>query len=198
MPYFLNGKQLRVGKSFRGTDGTWYPNTFLRNATQDQKDAVGVTWEADPVPVDNRFYWSENNPKSLEDQNVTDENGDPVLDEDGNQVVNKGLKTQWVAKQKKIAGSLLAPTDWYVTRKAEDSTATIPDAVTTYRAAVRTVSGQREAQITAAETFDAFVALVTNPSTVQVESEEVDEFGLSIWNTVPNPEPFLTLWPEEP
>lgn len=153
MPYFLNGKQLRVGKSFRGTDGTWYPNTFLRHATQDQKDAVGVTWEADPVPVDNRFYWDHGLPKRLEDENTTDGNG--------NQVVNKGLKSEWIAKQKKIAGSLLAPTDWYVTRKAEIGTA-IPADVTTYRAAVRTVSGQREAQITAAETFDAFVALVTS------------------------------------
>ena len=187
MPYFLNGKQLRVGKSFRGTDGTWYPNTFLRHATQDQKDAVGVTWEADPVPVDNRFYWDHDLPKRLEDENATDENGDPVLDEDGNQVVNKGLKSQWVAQQKEIAGSLLAPTDWYVTRKAEDSTAAIPDAVATYRAAVRTVSGQREAQITAAETFDAFVALVTNPPTVRNDAGE----------TVANTEPFLTQWPEQ-
>ena len=188
MPYFLNGKQLRVGKSFRGTDGTWYPNTFLRHATQDQKDAVGVTWEADPVPVDNRFYWDHDLPKRLEDENATDENGDPVLDEDGNQVVNKGLKTEWVAKQKEIAGSLLASTDWYVTRKAEDSTATIPDAVATYRAAVRTVSGTRESEINATTTTAGLKALVENQPKVWDETAQA---------MVDNTEPFLTPWPEQ-
>jgi hypothetical protein len=186
MPYFLNGKQLRVGKSFRGTDGTWYPNTFLRHATQDQKDAVGVTWEADPVPVDNRFYWDHDLPKRLEDENATDENGDPVLDENGNQVVNKGLKSQWVAQQKQIAGSLLAPTDWYVVRKSESGTE-IPTDVATYRTAVRTVSGQRETQITDTATFEEFVALVTSQPTVYVEATGKAE---------PNPEPFLIPWPD--
>ena len=183
----MTGKQLRVGKSFRGTDGTWYPNTFLRHATQDQKDAVGVTWKADPVPVDKRFYWDHDLPKCLEDENATDENGDPVLDSDGNQVVNKGLKSQWVAKQKEIAGSLLDPTDWYVTRKAEAGTE-IPADVATYRAAVRTVSGQRETQISDAATFEAFVALVTNQPKVWDETAQA---------MVDNTEPFLTPWPEQ-
>ena len=186
MPYFLNGKQLRVGKSFRGTDGTWYPNTFLRHATQDQKDAVGVTWEADPVPVDKRFYWDHDLPKRLEDEPAVVD-GEPVLDEDGVQRINYGLKTEWTRKQKEIAGSLLARSDWYVTRKSEAGTE-IPADVATYRTAVRTVSGQRETQISEAATFEAFVALVTNQPTVWDEETQTQ---------VDNTEPFLTPWPEE-
>ena len=187
MPYFLNGTQLRVGKSFRGPDGTWYPNTFLRHATQEQKDAVGVTWVPDPTPVDTRFYWDHDLPKRLEDEPAVDENDDPVLDEDGVQVINIGLKTDWIRQQKETAGSLLAQSDWYVTRKAEAGTE-IPADVATYRTAVRTVSGQREAEISAAATFEAFVALVTNQP--EVYDPDTDTM-------VDNTEPFLTPWPEQ-
>ena len=88
------------------------------------------------------------------------------MDADGNQVVIKGLKSVWLAKQKEIAATLLAPTDWYVTRKAEDSTAAIPAAVSTYRAAVRTTCGTRETEINACTTTDELAALLTNPAEV--------------------------------
>ena len=53
--------------------------------------------------------------------------------------------------------------DWYVTRKAEDSTTTIPSDVTTYRAAVRTKSGTIEKAITDAADHAAFMALFDVP-----------------------------------
>ena len=187
MSFQLNGQQIYAGRSFVDADGNQYPKNWTSVLSQETKDALGIVWVPDPAPVDTRFYWDHDLPKRLEDEPAVDENGDAVLDNDGVQLINYGLKTEWTRKQKEIAGSLLAPTDWYVTRKAEDSTAAIPDAVATYRAAVRTVSGQREAQITAAETFDAFVALVTNSPTVRNDAGE----------TVANTEPFLTPWPEQ-
>ena len=48
-------------------------------------------------------------------------------------------------------------------RKAEDSTTTIPSNVTTFRAAVRTKSGQIEAAIDGASDIAAFVALFDPP-----------------------------------
>ena len=189
MAYVLNGKKLRVGKAFVDpATSIQYPANWLRLASEDDKAAIGVVWEVDPAPVDGRFYWSEGNPKRLNDENATDENGDAVLDADGNQVVNQGLKTVWVAKQKEIAGTLLAPSDWYVTRKAEDSTAEIPAAVATYRAAVRTTCGTREGEINACTTTDELVALLTNPA--QVYDEATDSM-------VANTEPFITPWPEQ-
>ena len=68
----------------------------------DDKAAIGITEVADLEPHDQRFYWGVGNPKALED------NGE-----------EKGLKSLWVAKQKEIAASMLAPIDWYVTRSAE-------------------------------------------------------------------------------
>jgi acetylornithine/succinyldiaminopimelate/putrescine aminotransferase len=99
----------------------------------------------------------------LDDVNAVDEDGKAVLDEKGEQVVTLGLKSQWIATIKEQAAGLLAPTDWYVTRKAEDSTATIPSNVTTYRAAVRTKSGTIEKAITDAADHAAFMALFDAP-----------------------------------
>jgi len=186
MSFELNGQPIYAGRSFVDADGNQYPRNWTYVLTQEQKDALGITWVPDPAPVDTRFYWDHDNPKRLEDEPAVDENNDPVLDEDGVQVINTGLKTQWIRQQKEIAGSLLAQSDWYVTRKAEVGTE-IPADVATYRTAVRTVSGQREAEISAAATFEAFVALVTNSPTVLNEENEV----------VANTEPFLTQWPEQ-
>jgi hypothetical protein len=188
MGFLINGQPLQVGRPFTDANGVQYPSNWLRLASEDEKAAIGITWEADPAPVDQRFYWGENNPKRLEDEPAVDEDGDPVLDADGVQIINKGLKTEWVAKQKQIAGSLLAPSDWYVTRKAEDPTAEIPAAVATYRAAVRTTSGTREAEINACTTTEELAALLTNPAEVYVEATGAAE---------PNPEPFITPWPEQ-
>ena len=185
MSFQLNGQVIRPGKSFVA-DGAVYPTNWVRVLTQEQKDAIGITWVPDPPPVDTRFYWDHDLPKRLEDEPAVVE-GEPVLDEDGVQLINYGLKTEWTRKQKEIAGSLLAQSDWYVTRKAEAGTE-IPADVATYRTAVRTVSGQRETEISAAATFEAFVALVTNQPKV---------YDPDTGTMVDNTEPFLTPWPEQ-
>ena len=188
MGFLLNGQPLAVGRPFTDADGTQYPSNWLRLASEDEKAAIGITWEADPAPVDTRFYWDHDLPKRLEDEPAVDEDDNPVLDADGVQIINKGLKTEWVAQQKQIAGSLLAPSDWYVTRKAEDPTAEIPAAVATYRAAVRATSGTREAEINACTTTEELAALLTNQPEVYDEATD---------SMVANTEPFITPWPEE-
>ena len=186
MGFLINGQPLQVGRPFTDANGVQYPSNWLRLATEDEKAAIGITFEPDPVPVDQRFYWGEGNPKRLEDEPAVDENGDPVLDADGVQIINKGLKPEWVAQQKQQAGTLLASTDWYVTRKAETDVA-IPADVLAYRESVRTISGTRESEINACTTTDELAALLTNSPTVYVEATGKAE---------PNPEPFITPWPE--
>ena len=186
MAFLLNGQPLGVDRPFTDADGTQYPANWLRRASAEDKAAVGITEVADPEPYDQRFYWGIGSPKALADVNQVDESSNPVLDADGNQVVIKGLKSVWLAKQKEIAATLLAPTDWYVTRKAEDSTAAIPAAVSTYRAAVRTTCGTRETEINACTTTDELAALLTNPA------EVLDSEG----NMVANTESFITRWPD--
>ena len=186
MGYLINGQPLRAGRPFTDANGTQYPANWLILASEEEREAIGITFENDPAPVDGRFYFSAGNPRRLEDEPVVDENGDAVLGVDGNQLVNKGLKTFWLADQKTIAGQLLAQSDWYITRKAETG-AEIPADVLAYRESVRTISGTRESEINACTTTEELAALLTN------SVEIVNDNG----ERVPNPEPFITPWPEQ-
>lgn len=186
MGFLINGQPLSVGRPFTDANGTQYPSNWLRLASEKEKEAIGITFEADPAPVDTRFYWDHDLPKRLEDEPVVDEDGNPVLDDEGVQVVNQGLKTVWVAQQKLEAASLLVQTDWYVTRKAETDAA-IPADVLAYRESVRTVSGTRESEIIACTTTEELAALLTNTQQVENDAGEM----------VANTEPFITPWPEQ-
>ena len=157
-------KVIRVGRGWTDAEGVKHPATWNR-WTDAEKTAHGLVWDQSlqPVPFDNRFYWSAGNAKNIADVNEVDEDGDPILDEDGVQVVTKGLKSNAIAQTKVTAGSILAPTDWMVVKAAEVSGYTVPSAVTTYRAAVRTASNTIETAITNAADHAAFMALYDVP-----------------------------------
>ena len=146
MPYMLDGRRLRVGRPFKTATAS-YSQLWATQLSADEKTALGITYEADPEPFDSKYYWSAGNPRQLD--NSTDSEG----------VVTNGVRPGIVQEQKAIAASLLAQTDWYVTRKAEADTA-IPSNVTTYRAAVRTACAAREAEIAAVETTAALETLM--------------------------------------
>ena len=177
-----NGTTIRVGRSWTDNNGITHPSVWNR-WTPEFKTSIGMVWvepPAPPDPYDERFYWSANNPKSLDDVNVTDEDGNPVLDMDGNQQVQQGLKSQWIEKTKATAGSLLSATDWYVVRLAETSTA-VPQAVLDYRASVRAASNSIESAINGCTTLEEFMALFTVPT-----DAEGRPTGKSVINGWPN------------
>ena len=92
---------------------------------------------------------------ALEDRNATDNEGvelDPV-------VVIPGLKTKHKEKIKQQASSLLTPTDWQVIKATEVESYSVPGAITTYRAGVRTASNDMETLIDACSTVDELAAL---------------------------------------
>ena len=164
MAYKYSGRIIRAGKAWVDNNQITHPANWASAWDADTKAAIGVVWEDDPnTSFDSRFYWSQGVAKSLDDINEVDENNDPILDQDGNQVVTLGLKSIYKAQTKTTAGSLLAPTDWYVVRYTEDNTATIPTNVSTYRAAVRTASGTIETAIDNAADLTAFIALFDVP-----------------------------------
>ena len=103
--------------------------------------------------------WGTATPKRLNDENAVDENGDPVLDNDGNQLINSGLKTEKKNIIKQQASGLLEQTDWYNHKALDDDTYTIPDNIKTYRANVRAKSNEMETQIDACTTVDELKAL---------------------------------------
>ena len=98
-------------------------------------------------------------PKLLEDRNETNDDGSPMLDADGNQVVTKGLKSQKKQIIKSQASGLLTPTDWYVLKATDVEDYSVPSAVSTFRANVRTRSNEMETAIDNASDVDALATL---------------------------------------
>ena len=154
---------IRVGRSWVDNDGIKHPTQWATAWSTEEKTAHGLVWEDDPAPFDNRFYWSADVPKNIDDVNEVDEDGNPLLDENGDQVVSLGLKSAAKDKVKRQAGGLLAPTDWMVIKASEVADYSVPADITTYRAAVRTASNTIEAAIDAVTDLNGFKALYDAP-----------------------------------
>mgnify|MGYP003115021504 CR=1 FL=1 len=168
MPWKLGNLTIKEGRSWKHHNGTTHPSNW-GSWSDSEKTAAGLVWEDPPAPYDNRFYWGRETdgtliPKSLTDVNSVDADGKIIVDPvTGKQHVTKGLKTIYIQQTKQTANDLLSKTDWYITRKAEDSATTIPSDVSTYRAAVRTKSGTIETAINNAANLTAFIALFDVP-----------------------------------
>ena len=171
--YKVNNKPLRLDRAFTLGD-IQYPANWLRLASAEDKAALGITEEADAAVVDSRFYWSEGNPKAMDDVEEVDEDGNPmyvkVLGEvDGEpamvdsaeRLVTKGLKSTFTAQMRATANSMLASTDWMVIRKAERDVA-IPEATVTYRAAILTECDRLITAIAGAADVDALITVLNN------------------------------------
>jgi len=97
--------------------------------------------------------------KAHADANFTAEDEENGLGTEG-ELKTRGLKYNLIQTVKAQAASELARTDWYITRKAEKSTA-IPSAITTHRNLVRSRQAAMETSITNANDTPALETLYT-------------------------------------
>jgi uncharacterized protein YdaT len=166
----LNNKPLALDTPFTFAE-IQYPANWLRLASPEERAAIGITEVADDEGYDDRFYWGVGNPKQLEDRLEVKEDGTPLMVQrydaeiesmvdTEEQVVYKGLKSQWVSQVKDTAGKLLAGTDWMIVRKYERKVA-IPEAVATKRAAIVAEADRLEVEITACADVEALIAVVS-------------------------------------
>lgn len=144
----LDGKPLSYDRAFTH-DGIQYPANWLRLSSWEEKSAIGITEVPNPPYYDQRFYWGVDNPKQLED----------VTDEEGN--TQTGLKTLWIANTKHTAGTLLAPTDWYIVRNSETGVE-IPAAVLERRGEIRSYCDEYEQAIEATTSTEELAAYITS------------------------------------
>ena len=107
-------------------------------------------------------------PKAHADTLFTAQNETDGLGIEG-EVDTRGLKYSLIKHLKINVANELARTDWYITRKAEKSTA-IPSAISTHRDLVRTTQASIEAQITGAADTAALETLHTYTTTNGVQS----------------------------
>lgn len=145
MTFMLDGRILPLDTAFEH-DGTGYPANWLRLATPEMREAIGITEIVDQPRPDDRFYWVSPNPDGSWTAIPKD------LD---------GLKVTWAAQFRQTAWANLNPSDWMIIRKAETDTA-IPADWLSYREAVRTTTALAIGDMEATTDIDAFIASVTS------------------------------------
>ena len=131
-------------------DEAWYNNTNISYAYDSSANKVKGTYGSATA-------------KNIADTKWTQaeiDAGKAPEGADTNTVASEGLKTILIRQVKKQAQAILNETDWYITRKAEKSTA-IPSSITTHRDAVRTKQADMETKITNAADTAALEALYT-------------------------------------
>ena len=167
-----NPKGLVIG------DTRYSKNIFSFRWTNEEREAIGI-YEINfdnSNKKDEEYYFNTNQsfdyadgevtasygsatPKLLEDRNEVDEDGEPLLDDNGDQIVTKGLKSQKKQIIKSQASGLLTPTDWYVLKATDVEDYSVPSAVSTFRTNVRTRSNEMETAIDNASDVDALASL---------------------------------------
>jgi hypothetical protein len=146
MPYILDGKSISPDRAFTH-NGIQYPAGWIRRVSEEARQAIGLVWEADPPAYDQRFWWG------------YDQDG-ALIPKDLDQ-----LKEQWVASVKQTAGSLLAATDWMITRAQDPSSAReVPPSVLAERSLIREKSDAKEEALTATTSVAELAQFVTSPA----------------------------------
>ena len=160
-----SNQTIRPGKAWNDNKGVQHPGNWHIWSTA-EKTAAGITEIVLENPPDSRLYkWSQNangtiskTAKSLIDVNVVDGNGDPVLDDEGNQLVELGVRTNLKQEVSNQQRAILNQTDWYIIRKADKGTA-IPANIQTWRDALRTKGDAMKSAIDGAANTAAVAAL---------------------------------------
>ena len=163
-------------------DGIQHPRAIFTVWTEAERNAIGIyTVEMDKSKLKSEEWYNNTNVTySFDGSKVTGSygdatarahadtlytdadksNGDIPTGKDVGDVKDEGLKTRLIKQVKNDAEGILNETDWYITRKAEKSTA-IPSAITTHRDAVRTKQAEMETAITNAADTAALETLCT-------------------------------------
>tara|TARA_R100000951_G_C2627267_1_gene176427 strand:- start:556 stop:1122 length:567 start_codon:yes stop_codon:yes gene_type:complete len=182
-----NNRIIRQGRAWTDDEGYQHPKNWAMWDTP-TKASRGLTWEDEAAPYDNRFYYGRDSDgnlieKSLTDTLWVDDDGNAVIDQiTGAQGITDGLKSKYIKETKKTANSLLAPTDWMVVRKAEDSSKNIASKYTTYRAAIRTACAAIEQDINDCSSLDEFMALWDTP--VDSDNQPTGNAPINNWPDV--------------
>jgi hypothetical protein len=167
MVWKYDGRQIRVGRVWTDNDGTMHSGRWA-NWDADTKEAKGVTWEDDPKSYDGEYYWGWNSDESA--------------------LLPKplaGLQENKVASAKQTSASILAQTDWYITRKSETNTA-IPSGITAYRTAIRTNYTALKTAINNASDIDELKACYETVAGASDTAKEIDATSSSVVSTSDN------------
>ena len=158
-----------------------YPRAIYTLWTEAERNAIGIYSIVydDTNKKDEKWYINTNQSYAFANNKVTATYGNATAkahadtlwtaqdETDGlgteGEVATRGLKYNLIQTVKAQAAGELSKTDWYITRKAEKSTA-IPSAITTHRNLVRSRQAAMETAITNASDTPALETLYTYTS----------------------------------
>ena len=171
-----------------------YPAAIFSLWTEAERNAIGVyTVEIDYTNKKDDEYYNNTSityafsggkvtgsygtatAKAIADSDAVDDDGNKLKDENGNQIINEGLKT---IKKREIdvqCAGLLAPSDWMYIKAGEEGVS-MDSGWKTWRASVRTKCNSMQTQIDNAADVDALAALFTYTTTDGVTSRPLGEF----------------------
>ncbi len=184
MAFIHNGVTLDPYKAWTHQDGRQFPAGYILKADVATRESIGVITVNDVVPVvaDQEYFWSQDNPKDLDQ-----------------------LKAKKISETKKYCATVLSASDELLTKALDQATtfaefkAAKPASMTTYRAAMRTVSNTREAEINACTTVQQLRELFKGSAQVQQTDSEgngvFDEEGNAVMIANPG---LATAWPDAP
>jgi hypothetical protein len=157
--FILDGRPLSPDVAFEHNQIS-YPANWLRLASPEEREAIGITEVPDPAPYDQRFYWG------------------PELPKDHAQLVE-----QWTQQTRHTANTLLQPTDWIIIREADNGAPADP-LIKTWREDIRLATGAKIDAIAATADTAELAAYITgadypawpaDPSQPAPESEPTPE-----------------------
>jgi len=155
--FVLDGKPLALDRAFTH-DGIQYPSRWLRLASPEERAAIGITEQAPPPVWDQRFYWGYSEDGSLIEKDLD------------------GLKEQWIGQVKQTANSLLAQSDWAITRASDPSSGkAVSTAVLEERGRIRAKSDEKELAINNATSVGDLAAYLTSQEFSNWTAEQVEQ-----------------------
>ena len=182
MAFVHNGITLQPNEAWTHQDGRQFPARWILDVDIPTRESVGVTMVSDVAPAyfDSEYYWSIGNAKDLDE-----------------------LKAKKIQDTKNHCAIVLRESDELVTKALDQATtfaefkAAKPANYTTYRAAMRTVSNTREAEINACTTVEQLRELFKGDALVHQLDDNgdpvLDENGSDVM--IANPA-LATAWPE--
>ncbi len=145
---FSNIRALKIGD-------VQYPKNIFTVWSEAERNAIGIY----EIVHDNSnykegsLYTNTEVSYAFADGKVTASYGTATAKELG------AVKTEKKRIIKEQASDLLTPLDWHVIKATEVESYSVPEAITTYRAGVRTASNDMESKIDACSTVDELAAL---------------------------------------
>lgn len=143
--FLLDGKPLALDRAFTHA-GIQYPGNWLRLATPEERAAIGIEEVPEPPSWDQRFFWGYDQGGGLIPKDLAE------------------LQSLWSATTRTTAGTLLAPTDWLITREADTGTP-CPSEIRAWRQSVRDAAALKVASIEACSDVPSLAEYLTSGGT---------------------------------